>query len=82
MVMLIRKLVNILFSTSAFTLQSFQIAQLPSNMDMNVDSDIIRGKSTSSSKISLRKSSTNSITSLSPYYKRIKMQNDLLDEDV
>jgi len=54
MVVLIRELANKLSSTSAINLQPLQMAQFPSNMDMDIDTDIIRGRSTSSSKTSSR----------------------------
>ena len=45
MVAPIGELANTLFSTPAFTLQPFQIAQLPFNIDMDIGSDIIRERS-------------------------------------
>ena len=73
MVAFIRELANTLFSTSAITLQHFQIAQLLSDMDININIDIIRGRSTFSSRISSRVSLTYSIISLFLYYERIEM---------
>ena len=51
-------------------------------MDMDIGNNIIRGMSTSSSRISLRESSTHLITSLSPYHKRMEIQNNPLNKDV
>ena len=78
----IRELVNKLFSTSAINLQPFQMAQFSSNMDMNINTNIIRERSISSSKISSRELSTHLIASSSPYHERMEMQNNLLDKDV
>jgi len=51
-------------------------------MDMDIDSNIIRGMSASSSRISSRESSTHLIISLSPYNKRMEIQNNPLNKDV
>jgi len=81
-VALIEELINTLFSTLDFTLQPFQMAQLPSNMDMNINSNIIRGMFAFSSRISSREFLTYLIVFLSPYHKRMEMQNNLLNKDV
>ena len=57
------------------------MAHLPSNMDIDIDINMIRGRSTSSSQISFRESSTYSAASSIPYHKRIEIQNNLLNED-
>jgi len=50
-------------------------------MDMDVDTDIIRGISASSSKFSSRESSTHSTASSIPYHERMEIQNNLLNKD-
>ena len=52
------------------------MAKIPSNMD------IIRGRLTSSSKLSLRELSTHSNASLVPYHEKIEAQNNILDEEI
>ena len=76
MVVPIRELVNKPFHTSTFDLQPQQMAKIPSNMD------IIRGRLTSSSKLSLRELSTHSNASLVPYHEKIEAQNNILDEEI
>jgi len=58
------------------------MANLLSNIDMNIDINIIRGRSASSSKLNLRESSILSNTFSSLYYEKMKGNNNLLDEDV
>ena len=72
MVAPIRELENIYLFISAITSQPPTIARTPSNidMDMNMDIDIIRGKSNSSSKVSSRELLTHSDTSTTPYHER------------
>ena len=82
MVASIRELANKLFFTSAINLQSFQMTQFPSNMDMDININIIRERSTSSSKISSKELSTHSTASSTLYHQRIEIQNNFLDEDV
>ena len=82
MVVLIRELANKLSSTSAINLQPLQMAQFPSNMDMDIDTNIIRGRSTSSSKTSLRELFTHSTTSSTPYHERMEIQNNFLNKDI
>ena len=77
----IRELVNKLFSTSAINLQPLQMAEFPSNMDMDINAEIIRERFTSSSKVSLRELSTHLTASFTPYYKRMEIQNKFLDKD-
>jgi len=81
MVTPIREIANkhLLFS-SASTLHSTMV-QNPSNMNMNMDNDIIRGRSTLSSKASLRSSSISSSTSSIPYHQHMKINNDIPDID-
>jgi len=50
MVTPIRELVNIQISSTTSTIQTLQMAKLPSNMDMDVDIDMIRGRTALSSK--------------------------------
>ena len=82
MVVPIREVVNIHFSNSASGTTHFSMAQLPSNMDMDVDYDIIRGRSTSSSKANSRNSLVSSSTSSIPYHQCMEMNNDLLDIEI
>ena len=58
------------------------MTKFPSNMDMNINVDIIRGRSTSSNKVSLRKLSTHSNTLSVPYHKRIKARINVIDEEI
>ena len=58
------------------------MASLISNMDMDIDSDIIRGRSAFSSRISSRECSTHSNASSIPYHKRMKALNNLLDDTI
>jgi len=51
-------------------------------MDMDIDIDIIRGRSASSNRNSSRESSILSNVLSSPYHERMEMQNNLLDENV
>ena len=78
----IRELVNILFSTLTTTVQSLQMACLPSTRNMDVDTDIIRRRSTSSSKVSSRESLIDSKASSMAYHKRIEIMNNLLNNDI
>jgi len=50
MVTPIRELVNIQISSTTSTIQTLQMAKLPSNMDMDVDIDMIRERTALSSK--------------------------------
>jgi len=77
MIKLKRELANTLFTTTFTTIQSKLIAYLPSNININM----IRRRSTFSSQINFRKSSTHSTVSLTPYYERLEIQNNLLNED-
>ena len=82
MVVPIRELVNKLFSISAINLQPLQMAQFPFNMDMAINSNIIKGRSTSFSKVNSRESLTHSITSSALYHEKMEAQNNYLDEDI
>jgi len=55
------------------------MSQLPSNMDIDINCDIIRGRSALSSKASSRNSSVFSSTSSASYHKYIELNNNLLD---
>jgi len=50
-------------------------------MDIDIDIDMIRRRSTSSSQISSKELLTYSVVSSIPYHKRIEIQNNLLNED-
>jgi len=58
------------------------MAQLLSNIDIDVNIDIIRKRSTSSSKLNSRETSTHSITSSVPYYEKMEAQNNFLNKEV
>ena len=51
-------------------------------MDMNINTNTIRGRSNSSNKVSSRELSTHSNASTTPYYEKIEIQNNFLDEDI
>jgi len=82
MVALIRELANIHFSTSATSSKPSTMAKLPFYMDMDINSNIIRGRSASSSKMNSRESSILSNASSSPYHEKMERNNNLPDEDV
>ena len=81
MVATIREPANIHFSTSALNLKPLLIANLLSEMDMDIDCNIIRGRSTSSSKVSPRNSLVILNASSISYHKRMEINNNLPDED-
>ena len=58
------------------------MANLPSNMDMNINIDIIRERSTFSSRISSRESLTHSTVSLALYHEKMETMNNIMDEDI
>jgi len=72
----IRELANKSFHSSAFNLQPQQMTKIPSNMD------IIRGRPTSSNKVSLRELSTHSNASSVLYHERMEARNNILDEEM
>ena len=82
MVVPIRELADRLFSTSAINLHPLQMAQFLSNMDMDINTNIIRESFTFSSKVSSRESSTYSTVSFTLYHQRMEIQNNFLDEDI
>ncbi len=58
------------------------MARTPVSKIMNIDNyDDIRGRSTSPSKTSSRSPSISSTTSFIPYYKKIEINNNLLDKE-
>jgi len=75
-VVLIRELVNTLFSSTTKHLLFFFKAQNSFNMDIDIDIDILRGRLVSSNNNSSRKSSMHSNASFISYYKRIEIQSD------
>ena len=83
MVAPVREVVNKQFSfSSAITvISNSTMAQIPSNMDMNIDKDIIRGRSALSSKASSRSSSISLSTSSIPYHQHMEINNDLPDTE-
>ena len=78
----IRELVNILFSTTSTVIQTSQIAQLPSTIDMNIDTDIVRGRSTFSNLNSSRKLSILSKMLSIAYHEWMEVINNLLSNDI
>jgi len=78
----IRELVNIYFFNSLASTTHFSIAQISSNMDMDVNYNIIRERSALSSKSGSRSLSISSNTSLVSYYKYMEMNNDLPDFNI
>jgi len=77
-----RELVNTLFSSSITAFQTSQIAHIPSTMDMDVDSDIVRGRSASSSRNSSRKSSILSKASSITYHECMEVINTLMSKKI
>jgi len=75
MIVLIKELVNTLFSTSTKAFSINIMAQTLSYIDINIDIDIdiLRGRFASSSHTSSKESSTYLATSLQPYHKRIEI---------
>jgi len=71
--MLIRKLANTLFPTSANILTTIPMTQNTSNMDINININIIRERLTSSSKNSSQESLIYSAASLVLYYKGMEI---------
>jgi len=58
------------------------MAKFLSNIDMDINTDIIRERFISSSKVSSRELSTHSTVSLTLYHQRMEIQNNFLDEDI
>jgi len=74
-----KELANTLFSfdISISNISLFiPMAQNPSNMNMNINTDVTRGRSASSNINNSRESSTHLDTSSVPYHKRMKIQSD------
>ena len=83
-----RVLGNIQFPPSAFTSTASQIDYLLAGLAIDINTtkkvnnyDNARERSSSSSFVSSRSTSVESKASSIPYYKRIVIQNDLLDEE-
>jgi len=81
-VVFIWKLANIHFFSSAFSSKPFQIANLPLYIYMNIDSNYIRERSISLSKMNSRKALILSNTLSTLYHERMEMNNNLLNENV
>ena len=81
MVAPIRDLVNTLFSTMPSTLQASQLSQLPFIMNMNVDTNIVRGRFASFSKNSSRELSITFQASSMAYHERMGVMNNLLSKN-
>ena len=82
MVVPIREVVNIFFFNLALSSTPFLMANLSSNMDIDINYNIIREKSASSSKTSSRASSVLSNILSALYYKQIDINNNLSDKDI
>ena len=81
-VVLIRELANIHSFTLASSSKSSTMATLLSNMNIDIDIDIIKRKSIFFSKINLRKSSILSNTLSVSYYEKIEHNNNLPDKEI
>ena len=57
------------------------MAQILSNIDMDVNINILRKRSASSNQVSSRKLLTHSAISSTSYHKKIEIQNNLLNKD-
>ena len=57
------------------------MAQILSNIDMDVNINILRKRSASSNQVSSRKLLTHSAASSTSYHKKIEIQNNLLNKD-
>jgi len=79
MVVLIREVPNKHFLFSSTITSDLIIAQIPSNMNIDVDIDMIRGKSALTSRASLRSSLISSSTLSIPYHQCMELNNDLSD---
>jgi len=75
----VREVVNKHFLFSSTITSNPTMAQIPSNIDIDVNIDIIRGRSSLTSRISLRSSSTALNTSSIPYHQYMELNNDLSD---
>jgi len=80
-----RDLGNKQFISSAFTSSTVQIAPLPPVVVIDIDKvnnfDNVRGRFSSSSKVSSRSTSVSSSVSSILYHERIVINNDLSDEE-
>ena len=79
MEVLVREVANIHLSNSAFSTTHFLMAQLPSNMDININYNIIRERPTFSNKAISRDLLISSSISFISYAQCMEMNNDLLD---
>ena len=82
MVVLVREVANIYLSNSASSTTHFLIAQLSSNIDMDIDCNIIRGRSTFSNKAASRDLLISSSTSSISYTQHMEINNDLLNIEI
>ena len=76
MVVLIRGLVNTSLSTSTKALSTNLMAQIPANMNMNIDINIPRGRSALHFSKSSRESSIHSNVSSVSYHTRMEIQSN------
>lgn len=80
-----RDLGNKQFLSSAFTSSTVQMAPLPLVVMMNINKinnfDNVRGRSSSSSKVSSKSTFVSSHASSIPYYERMIINNNLSDEE-
>ena len=81
MVASIRDLANTLFPNTSTVLQTSQMPQLLSAMNIDIDNNIIRGRSFLFSKNGSRKLSILLNVSLQAYYEQMKAMNKLLPDE-
>jgi len=79
MVAPVREVANKHFLFSSAITSNSTMAQIPSNTDMDVDIDMIRGRSALPSRANLRSSSISLSTSSIPYHQCMELNNDLPD---
>jgi len=82
MVVLVRDLVNTLFSISTTACQQSYITILPSSTDMDINYDTIRGRPKSSSNNSSRELFVLSNVSSIAHHKHMEALNNILPEEV
>jgi len=81
MVVSIRKVANKHFLFLSAITSNSTMAQIPSNMDMDIDINMIRGRFALTSKASLKSSSISLSTLSIPYHQCMELNNDLPDTE-
>ena len=82
MVAPIKEVVNIYLSNSASSKTHFPMTKLPSNIDIDVNYNIIKGRPTFSNKATSRDLSILSSISFILYAQYMEMNNDLLNIEI